>query len=291
MPKGLSIVIVSYKNQKVLEDCLDSVYAMNDIGDKLQVIVVEQSPTEDIYHFLLKKYPQVDTIRAENKGFGAGNNRGVEIAKHEYLLLLNPDTVLQEPIAAYTIATFENRPNLGLFGVQLLNGDGTKGSSFQSIIPYGVWSKIRYKIARATGHFFPNSMYIEGADMFVRKGAFCAAGGFDESVFMYCEESNLCLGIREQGYTTAFDGSKRIMHLQGACSPDSYGKVFERQLNAFEKLCKKYRKPFERIMKAEYRYQTIKRTALRCINQTNRSAYIIANEKILVLKNYQRDCM
>lgn len=280
MANGLSIVIVSYMNQAVLTDCLDSVFAMNDIGDRLQVIVVEQSPTDDIYHYLLRAYPQVDTLRAENKGFGAGNNRGVEIASHDYLLLLNPDTVLEEPIAAFAIEKFENNHKLGLFGVQLLNGDGSKGSSFQCIVPYGIWAKIKHKFASATGKFFSKSMYIEGADMFVRKELFCKTGGFDESVFMYCEESNLCLAVRNMGYTIGYDGSKRIKHLQGACSPDNYGRTFERQLSAFKKLCDKYGMPFDRIMKAEYWYQAMKMTVLSCLNRKISSTYRIAKEKL-----------
>ena len=76
----LSIIIVSYNNLNVLLDCLNSVEKMNDISDQQEVIVVEQSPSDEIYTYLKKNMPQIQTIRAENKGFGAGNNRGVEIA-------------------------------------------------------------------------------------------------------------------------------------------------------------------------------------------------------------------
>ena len=77
----LSIIIVSYNNLNVLLDCLNSVEKMNDISDQQEVIVVEQSPSDEIYTYLKKNMPQIQTIRAENKGFGAGNNRGVEIAQ------------------------------------------------------------------------------------------------------------------------------------------------------------------------------------------------------------------
>lgn len=283
MSRGLSIIIVSYKNQSVLVNCLDSVFKMNDIDDALQVIVVEQSPTNDIFQFLLQNYPQVDVIRAKNKGFGAGNNRGAEIARHEYLLLLNPDTVIMEPIAAFALSKFESDPKLGLFGVQLLNGDGTKGSSFQCIVPYGLRAKIKYKVASKTGKFSSHDMYIEGADMFVRRELFQKVGGFDESVFMYCEESHLCLAVSRQGYTVAFDGAKKIMHLQGACSPDNYGTTFERQLRSFRKLCSKYDIPLNRIMAAERRYQNAKRFLLRCIGRQSSDTYRIATEKIAVM--------
>ena len=77
----LSIIIVSYNNLNVLLDCLNSVEKMNDISDQQEVIVVEQSPSDEIYTYLKKNMPQIQTIRAENKGFGAGNNRVVEIAQ------------------------------------------------------------------------------------------------------------------------------------------------------------------------------------------------------------------
>jgi len=281
---GLSIVIVSYNNPEVLRDCLDSVYAMNDLGEDLQVIVVEQSPGEEIYRFVLEHYPAVDAVRAENRGFGAGNNRGAEIAKHDYLLFLNPDTLLTEPIGVFAVKKFAENPKLGLFGVQLLDADGREAGGYQCIIPYGLRAKIRYHAARRSGGFSQEHMYIEGADMFVRKTAFERAGRFDEAVFMYGEEMDLCLRIRKLGYETAFDGSRRIVHLQGACSPDRYGAVYGRQMDSFEYMCGKHGLPYNKILKAEYFSQQIKMLLLFCMGRRGSSAYKTAKEKCEVLK-------
>ena len=229
----LSIIIVSYNNLNVLLDCLNSVEKMNDISDQQEVIVVEQSPSDEIYTYLKKNMPQIQTIRAENKGFGAGNNRGVEIAQGEYLLFLNPDTVLVEPIAGFALDVFGRNPKIGLFGVGLLDGEKNKNSSFECLIPYGLKSKITYSFCYKFDRFLKNKMYIQGADMFVRADLFRKAGSFDENVFMYYEEPDLCLRVRREGYEIAFFKEKKIIHLQGACSPDGYDKTFSEQLKSF----------------------------------------------------------
>lgn len=281
--KGLSIVIVSYQNLGVLRNCLDSVFAMNDIGDRLQVIVVEQSPTDDIYHYLLRDYPQVDAIRADNKGFGAGNNRGVEIAKYDYLLLLNPDTILVEPIAAFAIKEFETNQNLGLFGVRLLNADRTKGSSFQYIAPYGIWAKLGYRLADRFDYFSQDRMYIAGADIFVRRDLFKETGGFDEQVFMYCEEAELCCNVRKAGYGIAFYICKEIIHLQGACSTEHYGRIFEHQMKAFQHFCDKNGYSFKKIMGKELRAQRLKVTLFTMIGKSDAPSCRVAQQKCEVI--------
>lgn len=279
----LSIIIVSYNNLNVLLDCLNSVEKMNDISDQQEVIVVEQSPSDEIYTYLKKNMPQIQTIRAENKGFGAGNNRGVEIAQGEYLLFLNPDTVLVEPIAGFSLDVFGRNPKIGLFGVGLLDGEKNKNSSFECLIPYGLKSKITYSFCYKFDRFLKNKMYIQGADMFVRADLFRKAGSFDENVFMYYEEPDLCLRVRREGYEIAFFKEKKIIHLQGACSPDGYDKTFSEQLKSFRYFCQKFSLPFEKILRREARYQNFKMSALKLCGKKNLDGYSIAESKQTVI--------
>ena len=80
-----SVIIVSYKKLDILIDCLDSIYKYNDIGDKLEIIVVDNSPEDNIYNYIKSNYNDVRILKSENKGFGAGNNLGAKIARGEYL--------------------------------------------------------------------------------------------------------------------------------------------------------------------------------------------------------------
>lgn len=254
----LSIIIVSYNNMEVLTNCLKSIEKYNDLGDKCEVIVVEQSPADDIYNYLLQNFPKVKTVRAENRGFGAGNNIGASMAGGRYLLFLNPDTVLLEPIGKYAVSKFNNDKKLGLFGVQLLDKDKKKNSSFDCIIPFGFVSKLIYKICFRMNCFLRGCMYIQGADMFIRAELFNDIGRFDEAIFMYCEESDLCIRVRKKGFRTAFFKDKKIVHLQGACSSENYKTTFKKQLLSFKYFCSKHGYRFDRIMQKEKKYQIIK---------------------------------
>ena len=253
-----SIIIVSYNNKKVITDCLNSIKFHNDIGNRLQVVVVEQSPDNDIYDFLKSAFPWITILRHENNGFGAGNNAGAAIADAPFLLFLNPDTILLEPICSFAVKKFQSDAKLGLFGVQLLDGNYHKNSSFMMKVPYGAKNKAIYKLCHRIGHFSSRLMYIQGADMFLRHDAFEKIGGFDENIFMYCEETDLCLRISEVGYKIEYDPSKRIIHLEGKSTEGAYDSVLKKQAQSFQYLCKKHNMPFKKIMRKEYLLQTMK---------------------------------
>lgn len=259
----LSIIIVSYKNQQVLIECLDSVLAFNDIGDGLEVIVVEQSPDDNIFNYLIEHYPNVRTIRSENRGFGAGNNRGSEIAQGRYLLFLNPDTVLIEPVAQFAIDQFDNNPTIGLFGVRLLDSQKKKSISFDSVIPYGLFPIILSQICNRLSIFLEDIMYIQGADLFIRADLFSKVGMFDEDVFMYFEEPDLCIRIRKENYHIKFFSNKRIIHLQGACSPKSSEHSCLQMLESFKHMCGKYGISYIKYLKEGLDYQQYKLLFLR----------------------------
>ena len=282
----LSIIIVSYNNKDVLIDCLDSISGQNDIGEDLEVIVVEQSPSDELFEYIIENYNWVETIRAKNKGFGAGNNRGFEIAKGKYILFLNPDTVLVEPICKYAIEKFESNQTLGLFGVQLLDAYRNETSSFDMNIPYGFWNKVTFKIFQRLGIFLESKMYIQGADLFVRKDLFDAVGRFDEEIFMYGEEPDLCLRVRRAGYHISFDKSKQIIHLQGACSSTNFEKTFSRQLESFKHLCNKYGIQFNKILRSELRYQKAKLMLLYIIGKKNAEISLLAKEEINAINDF-----
>ena len=254
----LSVIIVSYNNKQVITDCLNSIERFNDIGDQLQVIVVEQSPTTDIFDYISREYSWVNTIRHENKGFGSGNNAGAKLAEAPYLLFLNPDTILLEPIFKFAIEMFQRDSTLGMFGVKLLDANHKKNSSFMMRIPYGFRNKAIYNLYHRIDYFDSRLMYIQGADMFVRSNVFKRIEGFDESIFMYCEESDLCLRIEETGYTIKYNPAKKIIHLEGKTTKGDYDSILEKQILSFQYLCKKHDLPFKIIISDEYNWQKLK---------------------------------
>lgn len=234
----LSVIIVSYNNRSVLVDCLDSIERFNDLGDALQVIVVEQSPEDDLFVFLSESYRNVDVVRNDNRGFGAGNNRGFLEAKGRYLLFLNPDTVIQEPVFAMAVAIFDADDKLGLFGGRLLDAGGQRNQSFYFRNPIGLFRGYVWRALDRLDLFIPGLMYITGADLFVRAEAFVAAGRFDERMFMYFEEPDLCNRVEAQGYRIAYFPEIRIVHLEGKSGIESE-KSFGFKLDSLAVYCDK----------------------------------------------------
>jgi len=255
---AMSVVIVSYRNYKVLQDCLKSIVKFNDLQDGLEVIVVEQSPEGDLYSRLRSDFPWVRAIRNENRGFGAGNNVGVRAASGKYLLLLNPDTILVEPVFRFAVDQFEHNANLGLFGVRLLNENGERNQSFYFRKPYGILrGSLLYRFCDARDKFMPHAMYITGADMFVRSDAFVKVGGFDERMFLYFEETYLCTRLNEAGYRIGYCPQRQIVHLEGqsTISVD----VFRRRLDSLEVLCGDFGWDFPSMLRGMRRDREIKK--------------------------------
>ena len=118
MKKELSIIIVTYNSQTVIKDCLQSIQKFNDIGNELEIIIVDNSPKFEIEDFVKRLNLNLDIKmihNPQNGGFGQGNNIGAKKAKGEIFFFLNPDTILIEPIFKFMLGEFENK-RLGCAG-------------------------------------------------------------------------------------------------------------------------------------------------------------------------------
>ncbi len=281
MKKTVSVVIVSYKNAEVIENCLLSIRKHNDLGNELEVIVVEQSPEDTLFQDLTGRFPDMTILRAENRGFGAGNNIGAKQATGEILFFLNPDTVVEEPVFAFVLRQFRENPRLGLMGVRLVNGAG-EDISVNMRFPYGIMAKAAYVLLRKLGCFTGRLMYIEGADLIIRREVFEQIGGFDEHIFMYGEEMDLCWRIREAGREIRFFPQKTIRHLQGKSTDGCYPQVFSRQLDSFSYVCRKHGASPKPWLRRELRCQRVMKAVFTALGKADRAR--LAGELQQVLK-------
>jgi N-acetylglucosaminyl-diphospho-decaprenol L-rhamnosyltransferase len=217
--KLLSVIIVTYNSRNVIAPCLNSIKLFNDIGEGLEVIVVDNSPSNgDTFSFITDNYRWVKIIpNPLNKGFGQGNNVGALQAQGKYLLFLNPDTELIEPIFRFSVNQFEKSPDLSAFGMLLITPEGYYSNSF-GIMP-------EKKTVIPTIFFLPiikcgvmsAGIYPYGADLFVRKALFLDTGGFDENIFLCYEEPDLIR--RMKGQVKIF--KKKIIHIGEHTTSDS----------------------------------------------------------------------
>lgn len=228
--KKLSVIIVTYQKIDIVRNCLDSIRKYNDIGDALEVIISDNSEDNVLYETIKTEYGWVKIIKNKNEGFGAGNNRGFEISTGKYLLFLNPDTILVEPIFQFAVDKFEKNVDLALFGVQLRSVNGKKNVSYFLMDKHGILAALSIKLSRLFNHYRDGKMFISGADLFVRRESFDQAGRFDEKIFMYNEEPDLIrrIKLRSDAKRICFFKQKNIIHLEGATESICDG-IFNKQ--------------------------------------------------------------
>ncbi len=227
----LSIIIVNYNVKEFLQNLLHSIKkaaaALN-----YEIIVVDNASDDGSVELLQEKFPGINLIvNKENLGFGRANNIGLSVAKGDYLLLLNPDTLVGEDTFKEMISFFKKTPQAGLAGCKILNPDGTLQLACRRSFP-GPWTSF----CKVTGlsSFFPNSRLfarynltyldenktyevdaISGSFMMMRRDVYQKVGGFDEQFFMYGEDLDLCYRIQKEGYKVYYVHNTQIIHYKG----------------------------------------------------------------------------
>ncbi len=265
----LSVIIVAYNCYEYLKNCIYSIYRYNDIGDKLEVIVVDNG--DDCSCERIASVPGfggVIAFKHDNTGFGAGNNAGAKIAKGDILLFLNPDTVLVEPVFSFCLDKFDYDTKLGCFGVQLVDKNMQPAPSGGFRLQMGFWKTQSYMVLDKLGIFIPRYMFTSGADMFIRKDAFFECGAFDENLFMYCEEPDICNRLNLIGKKVAYFPEKRIIHNEGGASADSFSQKYSAVLKSRKYYCEKYGINFKREAEKELRYCRMKAAALKIMGRS-----------------------
>ena len=270
-PIQLSVIIVSYHCLSYLKDCLDSIEQHNDIGSALEVIVVDNSSTTEIVDWLRSNRPEVIAVQNDNRGFGQGNNVGAKLAHGQYLLFLNPDTLLIEPVFQFAVERFAADPKLGVFGLQLLNGEQEKTTTFGLRVPLGTGRRLLGNLCQSTGYFNPKFMQTSGADMFVDAAAFRACGMFDADMFMYYEESDICDRMNGIGRSVGLFREKRIVHLEGKTTVSKLAARYAAEMKSFEHYCLKSGKNFHRLGKKERRYCRMKQCVFSLLGNQDRA--------------------
>lgn len=227
----VSVIIVSYNSSKVLFECLDSIEAYNDLGNELEVIVVDNYEETDLSNESFINYTY--TIRyiknEKNSGFGAGNNLGIRHAQSEVVFFLNPDTILVEPIFSDLYNAIVNNDKL-VYGFSLVDRDLNRNDSFSfmydNMILYHLLAFLKkHPIKRILRAPFVNKrLWPWGAAFALSKHAFVAAGMFDENIFLCNEEGDLMHRIKDRKVEIS---NHRIIHLEGHGVTESTRRNYE----------------------------------------------------------------
>ena len=264
----ISVIIVAYKSGDILVKCLDSIAKYNDIEDELEVIVVDNSPEDERIERDLAKsqYKNYRYIPSDNRGFGAGNNQGVDISTGEILAFLNPDIMLIEPIFKKVWEKFQKEKDLMLMGGKLLFEDLKPGFSFYFDYKPSIIKKWSLKLWNRKDRYDEKNMYIAGADLFVRRDAFYEAGKFDENIFMYYEEPDLIRRLRkvQKDCKIVYEPGIRMIHLEKKSTPMSM-KMIGHEMDSCIYYGKKYGLDYKKKIRFEYRYYKLKKMIYRVL--------------------------
>lgn len=260
----ISVIIVAYKNSKVVIDLLNSIQKYNDIGDELEVIIVDNSPEDCRIDDAIKiaEYKGYKYITADNRGFGAGNNIGAAVAQGEILAFLNPDIILVEHIFKKICNKFQQNSKLAMVGGQLLTEDYKDNGSFSWRFEHSgsLFNNVLAMLCNKFKIFIPSRMNITGADLIIRKYVFDEVGRFDENIFMYCEEPDLTLRIQAKfpEMKIKFCPDIRLIHLERRSSFDEGEKYYTEFFRSLKYYCQKHKFNFEKICKQRLRVASLK---------------------------------
>jgi|AntRauTorckE5430_2_1112549.scaffolds.fasta_scaffold03245_4 GT2 family glycosyltransferase len=227
----LSVIIVNYNVKYFLEQALLSVRRASR-GLQVEIWVVDNNSVDDSVLMMQEKFPEVHLIRNQsNPGFSVANNQAIRQSKGAYVLLLNPDTVVEEDTFEKCIAFMDAHPQAGGLGVRMIDGSGAFLPESKRGFP-SPW--VAFCKTVGLSRLFPKSRHfnhyhlgyldeletnevevLAGAFMFMRRSVLDEVGLLDEAFFMYGEDIDLSYRIIKAGHKNYYLPATSIIHYKG----------------------------------------------------------------------------
>lgn len=222
----LAIIIVNWNTRDILEQCLHSVYS-SQTTKQFEVWVVDNGSSDGSELMIKEKFPQTRLItNIDNVGFAQANNQAIDNSIGDYVLLLNPDTVVENDVIEVLVDYLEEHPDVGAVGPRLLNPDGslqelaypepTLAREFwrmfhlDKIKNYGEYPMGDWKLTKTR-----DVDVLMGACFLIRRKVLNQVGLLDEEFFVYSEEVDLCTRIRNYGWRITWVPTVKVVHLGG----------------------------------------------------------------------------
>lgn len=228
---SLGIIIISFNVRKLLKECLESI-ARETRRTRHEIWVIDNHSRDDSVRMLKESFPQVRLIEnSENLGFTRANNQAIANCRCDLILLLNPDTVIQEGALDKMVRFMDENPNVGAAGCRVLNEDGTlqlacrrsiptpkaafyKLSGLSRLFPH---SKVmaRYNLT----YLDPNTTHevdaVSGAFLLIRREVVDRIGMLDEDFWIFGEDIDWCIRTKKAGWKVMYYPDARILHYKG----------------------------------------------------------------------------
>lgn len=236
MPRSCDVVVVNYNAGVLLEDCVNSVLAQG----ASRLVLVDNASHDDSLERVATRFGADERLiilrNPTNTGFAAACNLGARHCEQQHILFLNPDTVLQPGALQGMVDALCQADDLGMAGGLLCNFDGSEQPGGRRVFPTPRRALVRALnlsgLARLSPRLFSDFLLhreppplhptpveaISGACMLIKRKALDSVGGWDEGYFLHCEDLDLCMRFRQQGWKVCFVPQARIFHTWGACS-------------------------------------------------------------------------
>lgn len=243
----VSIIIVSYRTPGLLRDCLASLAAQ--AGAEHEAIVVDNASGDGTAEMVREEFPEVRLIASEaNLGFSPANNLAMAQARGDYLLLLNPDTVLPTGCLARWLERHRER-GAGISGPRLLNPDGSlqpsawkvpglAASLLELFYLHRLLRANGYPLQRFAADFEPE--FVSGAAMLFERGLRERIGGLDPEMF-WMEDADLCVRMRQRGASCWYLHEAALVHIGGQSAARNPRRAISNQLISRIKFARKHR--------------------------------------------------
>lgn len=252
----LSILIVNWNTRQLLDDCLKSIFEAAD-GIDFEVIVVDNGSSDGSAEMVANNYPQaVVNASPDNLGFAGANNLAADSAGGDYLLLLNPDTIVPPGAPQGLVKFMKSHGDIGVAGPELTGADGQKQISSFGMFPsvpealvhsLHLWklmpkSRLAWKflVGPSVGENWCETEHLLGACMIIRREVWKLLGGMDPGFFLFLEETDFCLRARQSGWKCAYVSNISITHI----GEQSFGKVMDKSgglyIRSYRRFCRKH---------------------------------------------------
>jgi N-acetylglucosaminyl-diphospho-decaprenol L-rhamnosyltransferase len=238
----LSIVILCWNDFKVISNCLSSIFS-GVHSTEFEVIVSDNGSTDGSPERIREAFPLVHVIEnGENLRFSKGNNVGIRASRGEYILILNPDTIIHDGSLDRWIEFADRHPKAGGFGCRVLNPDGSyqrSGRPFPTIWRGWMGALCLGALGYVSDAFVSNEYvrwngdterfidWQSGCCLMVRADLLKRLGGFDDQFEYYYEDVDLCHRIWDAGYSVVFAPKVTITHLGGQSTIERFPIAFE----------------------------------------------------------------
>jgi GT2 family glycosyltransferase len=226
----LSIVVICWNDLKVIKDCLESIYRETS-AITFEVIVSDNGSTDTSVEYIREHFPAARIVEnGANIGFARGNNVGISVARGEYVLILNPDTIIHDRALEKLVAYSDSCPEGGAFGCRVLNPDGSYQNPARPLpTAFGLLiCALNLRWLGKLSHVFESDVYYDfdgrteravgfqsGCCIMVRRELLERLHGLDDRFFYHFEETDLCCRIWKSGSKVMFYPGAEITHLGG----------------------------------------------------------------------------